>query len=107
AWAVGESNYNNGRATRTLILHWNGTMWKWKPSPNVGFHNNHLSAVSAVSRSNAWAVGGYSDGRTHRTLILHWNGTAWKVWRSPNGATDGGRREVYAVSCSYVWAVGA
>jgi hypothetical protein len=32
-----------------------------------------LFGVTAISASNAWAVGGTSFG----TLILHWNGRAW------------------------------
>src|SRR5712691_9148193 len=34
AWAVG--SYFNGVADRTLIVHWNGSVWKVVASPNVG-----------------------------------------------------------------------
>src|SRR5215831_18831744 len=54
-WAVG--SYNDGAADRTLIEHWNGTMWKVVPSPNLGgpSNDNILAGVAATSASNARA----------------------------------------------------
>src|SRR6266702_3859969 len=47
---------------------------------------NELYGVSAVSGSDAWAVGWYWNGpaRAYDTLIVHWNGTAWAQVKSPN-----------------------
>lgn len=49
-------------------------------APPIGW----LYDVSALSQTDAWAVGhdsSYNDG-----LILHWNGTSWNEMSSP--ATD-------------------
>jgi len=71
AWAVGCTGGN------TLILRWNGTVWKRVPSPNPSpDHAQCLAGVSAASASDAWAVG-YTDGGG-KTLIVRWNGIAWK-----------------------------
>jgi hypothetical protein len=76
AWATG----NSGDGVHTLILHWTGTAWKQVASPSPGYLN-YASAVSALSASNAWAVGvkavDVSGTGVWRTLILHWDGRAW------------------------------
>src|SRR5215469_7832861 len=52
-------------------------------------------AVTAVSRSCAWAVGVYWNGHWWRTLIEHWNGRTWTVQRSPDlGGRDDTRRRI-------------
>jgi hypothetical protein len=104
-WAVGDSIDIDTGQSKTLILHWNGTKWKRVPSPNVGTEPNELRGVTAVSATNAWAVGGH--GFTDRTLILHWNGTSWKRQKSPNvGSFQNGLWGVAAASASTVRAVG-
>jgi hypothetical protein len=50
AWAVGY--FNDGVTNSTLILHWNGTMWKRAPSPNPDFADL-LEGVSTTSAKNA------------------------------------------------------
>jgi hypothetical protein len=109
AWAVGEDTSADapGRS-RTLVLHWNGTAWSAAASPNPGPLTNHLSAVSATSASDAWAVGSYWNSTgLHRSLILHWNGTTWSKTHSPNPGPLTSR--LFAVSArtgSDAWAVG-
>jgi hypothetical protein len=74
AWAVGFT-FNGTKhvtRTRTLLLQWNGTDWTRIPTPSAGSFAA-LESVTAVSGSNAWAVG-VSNGKT---LILHWNGKEW------------------------------
>ena len=80
-WAVG--SYDNGTTDRTLIEHWNGTVWKVVPSPNLGGPSNEniLAGVVATSASNAWAVGKYSDGPAFQTLLS--TGTALAGRSSP------------------------
>jgi hypothetical protein len=110
AWAVGY--YSNGtQRTQTLIEHWNGTTWKQVPSPSPGSVGNEVAAVSAISASNAWAVGNYSHFHgpsiVYDTLIEAWNGTAWKTVPSPNpGTSTNYLLGVAATSASNVWAVG-
>jgi hypothetical protein len=103
AWAVGSYYSVTAQATQTLILHWNGTAWKRVASPNPGSGFNDLYGVTAVSASNAWAVGDNSNGKT---LALHWNGTAWKHVTSPNPGDPTELSGVAAVSASNAWAVG-
>jgi hypothetical protein len=77
-WAVGITNptrCGHGPACGTLVEHWNGVRWKVLPSPNPpAGYLNLLWAVSAVSRSDIWAVGTTDYGST---LIEHWNGSTW------------------------------
>jgi hypothetical protein len=64
---------------KPLALHWNGTAWAQVASPNPGGSaGTCLTAVSALSSSDAWAVGSTDPfGTDTKTVILHWNGTNW------------------------------
>jgi hypothetical protein len=71
--------------------------------------------VTAISPTNAWAVGAYdavaTPGRAtpDETLIEHWNGKSWTVQKSPNPGGSGNNNDLYdvaAASPSDVWAVG-
>ena len=111
AWAVGYETGTGALASTTLILHWNGTAWSPVKSPNPGSYSNELLGVSAVSGSDAWAVGYYTDpgvgALTYKTLILHWNGTAWSRVKSPSPSSAYNQLlGVSAVSGSNAWAVG-
>ena len=84
AWAVGctggcftADGHGLLSTSATLILRWNGTAWTRVPSPDPGPFAD-LSGVTALSGSDAWAVGTASG----RTLILHWNG---QMWSGPAG----------------------
>jgi hypothetical protein len=104
AWAVGVHWTSNG-TTHSLVLHWNGAAWKKVASPSPGTESNDLYSVTAISPSNAWAVGSYND----RTFVLHWNGTAWQRVASPNFGTSPGQNvltSVAASSATNIWAVG-
>ncbi len=108
-WAVG--NYDNGAGSvrEPLTLHWNGSSWTVVSSPGVGANENYLYGVTAISSSDAWAVGDYNDsaGGVEQTLTLHWNGSAWSVVTSPNvGREDNYLYGATAVSGSDMWAVG-
>jgi len=110
AWAVGAYEDDNGYA-QTLIEQWNGTSWTQVPSPNPGgpLRSNVLYGVSAISPSNAFAVGTYVNGRVDETLIEHWNGVRWTRVSSPNGPNRPAGSFLYsvaAVSASSAWAVG-
>jgi hypothetical protein len=78
-------------------------------SPNPSSTSNTLSAVSAVSETDAWAVGYYTDDATGATnsLILHWDGTGWSQVSSPNpSSTSNHLLGVSVVSATDAWAVG-
>ena len=79
-WAVGcLLPPSNPSAPTPLVLHWNGTSWIQVASPNPGGSaGTCLTGVSALSASNAWAVGTTDPfGSNTKTVILHWNGTSW------------------------------
>ena len=106
-WAVGEDS-SVSTPLATLILHWNGTKWAKVPSPDPGTAGNELTAVSADSASDAWAVGTMpgSAGVTD-SLILHWNGKSWSQVSSPTPANSYlNLAGVSAISTSDAWAVG-
>jgi hypothetical protein len=110
AWAVGLTGQT--RAQYSLAARWNGTRWARVPSPSPGGHDgvSTLAGVSAVSASDAWAVGSYGTGLDDRTLVLGWNGVRWSRAPSPNPgfpAGPNGLAGVSAVSASDAWAVGS
>ncbi len=70
AWAVGTTG--TGNSARALMLRWNGAAWTRVPSPYPG-PDAELLGVTALSGSDAWAVGGTSTS----ALILRWNGQTW------------------------------
>jgi hypothetical protein len=116
-WAVGRSEAN-----RALVEHWNGSAWTIVPTPDPTvpagniFAGTTLTAVSARSANDIWAVG-YTQGAQGTnankfTLTMHWNGTAWTIVPSPNPAvpTPAGVSQtlnsVVEISANDVWAVG-
>jgi hypothetical protein len=109
AWAVGTYNFGSGASQHSLILHWNGSHWTKKSSPNPGGSGRtQLLGVAATSSKDVWAVGFYQhNGSRDRTLVLHWNGTSWTHMSSPNpGTTNNTLRGVAAISSHNAWAVG-
>jgi hypothetical protein len=84
--------------------------WTIVSAPPAG-QNATLRAVSAVSDTDAWAVG-YHSGNAGtnvgaKALIDHWNGTAWSAASVP--ATPGNTALLLAASASSAtdaWAVG-
>ena len=87
-----------------------GSGWTEVASPNVGGATkiNLFSDVSAVSATNAWAVGEHEASNfTRRTLDEHFTNRAWTAVRSPNSGTGDNRLfGVDAVTGTNVWAVG-
>jgi hypothetical protein len=112
AWAVGTAGCPADQS-RTLTEHWNGSGWSIVASPNGGVTADHFStlqAVSAVSSSDVWAVGGQAGIRSQMPatvpLIEHWNGSRWSIVPVPTAAL-GVLESVTATSASDVWAIGA
>lgn len=109
AWAVGSSDV--GGAFKTLIEHWNGSLWRVfaSPDPASGTHTtNVLGGVVSLSRNNAWAFGFVGTTTTSfRTLALHWNGSKWSVVPSPSpDADENVLGAAVARSPGDIWAVG-
>lgn len=101
-WAVG----NRNTFDQTLIEHWNGTRWSVVASPSPG-SGDDLRGVTALSASNAWAVGYTSTSSSIQTLVEHWNGTRWQVVTTPPIVTNPTFSAVAATSADEVWAVGS
>jgi hypothetical protein len=109
AWAVG--SYGAG-PPRTLTLHWNGSSWKTVPCPNprpFPKDSDFLSAVAAVSATDAWAVGAIASATSGPVtgLLLHWNGSAWT--QVPTTSVTGAvsiLAGVTATSASNAWVAG-
>jgi hypothetical protein len=117
-WAAGAvSDLPPHREGRPLLAHWNGTRWRLVIGPHIGRPGtaNTLSAITAISTNNVWAVGSYdATGLRAGTgaIILHWDGRSWHPVASPN--IPGSARynvagieltSVSAVSPDDVWAV--
>ncbi|MGD0705632.1 MAG: hypothetical protein ABSA02_37835 [Trebonia sp.] len=83
--------------------------WAIVSAPPAG-ENGQLAGVSAVSGTDAWAVGSTNaaaNGVGAKPLIDNWNGTAWTQAATP--ATPGNTASLAAVSASSAtdaWAVG-
>jgi len=104
-WVVGGSDPHSN-----LIEHFNGTGWTIVPSPQPALGSS-LDSVSAVSPTNAWAVGSkWGPTGAELTFVLHWNGTAWTQLPSPNPSSASSARNqlrsVAVVSSTDVWAFG-
>lgn len=69
AWAVGY--YITSAGDQPIALHWNGTVWQRATLPRLPMpaSGQSLISVSAISASDAWALG---SGFT-----LRWNGSSW------------------------------
>lgn len=118
-WATGASCPTQCTAvpspSRTLILHWDGVRWSRVPSPDPD-RQDALTAVTAVSPTDAWAVGSGCDGLqcepgfldiSGRTLLLHWNGVRWAAVASPRlGRGEAQLEGVSALSASRAAAAG-
>jgi hypothetical protein len=99
---------------KAVVEHWDGARFSQVHLPlPAGTKGEQLTSVSAVSRTDAWAVGYYvpTNGPT-ATLVEHWNGTAWKLVAFPNPGRDGKDRPsselsgVSALSPDDVWVCG-
>ena len=109
AWAVGAWTTTAITTGHSLIEHWNGGAWSVAPSPSVPGVTTALTAVSAHTRDDVWAVGTVTSGAAAiaQTLIEHWNGQQWSIVPSPNPSTQGCYfTGVAAIAADDVWAAG-
>jgi hypothetical protein len=104
AWAVGRSMLTSGR-DQALLVHWDGRQWAQVASP-IPTADAQMTAISAVSKADIWAVGFAYKGVNNELLFLHWNGSQWTlkpVVTSPQVTALFG---VSARSATDAWAVG-
>jgi hypothetical protein len=110
-WTVGWAQDPNAPPYfhRTLIEHFNGSVWNIVTSPNKARDIvSELYSVSGTSSNDVWAVGSSNDGTLpSRTLIQHWDGAAWTIVSSPSPDNQFNElRGVAAISANDAWAVG-
>ena len=98
----------------TMVQHWDGVSWRVVPSPNkstLAGSFNTLRGVTAVNRSDLYAVGFFSNSTTRGQqvrLLLHFNGTAWSIISSPGKATAQQLNGAFArLGVGDVWVAGA
>ncbi len=102
AWVAGASNDGEN----PLLAHWDGTRWtEVKSADPGGSQGTILESVTALSPTNAWAVGEY-DESSPKTFIEHWNGRVWKQSTSVNPGRDNELATVDAISPTDIWAAG-
>lgn len=114
AWAVGmfyqaDSGTVVGAApTGAVIERWDGTRWSIVDNPAAALPGAYLSAVTAVTPTDVWAVGRQTDSAgTVVPLTAHFDGTQWRVVPAPTGSTPSALYGVSASGSRDVWAVGA
>jgi hypothetical protein len=90
-WAVGSQIPSGTANRRTLVMHFNGSVWSVVTSANPDPSVDILHAVDGVSSNDLWAVGQKARSETQtgvgpgtRTLAEHWNGTRWSAVTTPN-----------------------
>jgi hypothetical protein len=75
-------------------------------SPNPE-DQNYFYGVSALSATDAWAVGlTWPSTGSYQSFTAHWDGAQWTRIPSPNPDYDPVLRGVAALSSNNVWAVG-
>jgi hypothetical protein len=103
---LGLSGYLDGVSADSSSDAWDGSSWARVHSPNPGgSQGSILESVTALSPTNAWAVGEY-DESSPKTFIEHWNGKAWKESTSVDPGFDNNLATVTAVSPTDIWAAG-
>ncbi len=109
AWAVGYFDNQSGSA-QPLVEKWNGQHWRAVTTPSTSVSStNTLSAISADTPSDVWAVGSYqSQAGVTQTLVEHWQGSGWTIVTSPNPDPNNTAvlTSVAALSPTDVWAAG-
>jgi hypothetical protein len=107
-WAVGTTtSAGDPRGSRhPLALHYNGTAWSTVPMPDTASGSALLRSVTAISPTDAWAVG--SQSGYSQPVAYHWNGTAWSLVSTPAVGSPGNNLfyRVTALDSGRVWAVG-
>ena len=106
-WSVGDAYGIPSSNYQTLAEHWDGSAWTIVPTQTPTGHSGRLNAVTALSPTDAWAVGQYVNGSSLVPLTEHWNGSGWTTVPAPDpGGGSVFLLGVTAVSSTEVWAVG-
>jgi hypothetical protein len=115
AWAVGGHTVKAN--TAVLVEHWDGTKWSKVSAPYsavthsdaAGPPSRSLSAVTALSSKNVWAVGDNSCNAIQcpaSPLFEHYNGKVWTHVVEKKAPYNIALFGVGALDANHVWAVG-
>jgi hypothetical protein len=104
----------SGPISAPLIAYWDGTSWTQQAAPNPD-SSATLTAVAAVSPTDAWALGSYGystsapSAQWFNALAEHWDGSSWQqvAIPTPPGASGVHISGTAAVSSTDIWAVGS
>jgi hypothetical protein len=84
--------------------------WTIVPSPTIGNYDNNLTAVSAGSATDAWAVGSYYPTNNNNVLAAmaeHYDGNSWTEFPLSNvGPNENSLLGVSELPSGHAWAVG-
>jgi hypothetical protein len=87
-----------------------GTGWSVVPSPTIGNYDNNLTAVSAASATDAWAVGAYYAPSNTNILVSmaeHFDGKTWTEFPLSNvGPNQNTLVAVSELPSGHAWAAG-
>jgi len=114
-WAVGTGALPQAYTPTTLVGHWDGNGGNTiQPSGSSSDAGSWLSGVTALTATQAWAVGGHykTQNAPAKPLVERWNGHAWRAVqltgvtlpRSPHSYQS--LHAAAAISAKDVWAVG-
>jgi hypothetical protein len=108
AWAVGEGIA--GGHSVAVFMGWNGTRWRYLPSPVGDAPGGPLAGgLAAISARDIWLVGEEGASKYH-TPLEHWNGSKWTIVPAPDANKNPrsyiGLDAVVGSSSNNVWAVG-
>lgn len=111
-WAFGGTLTNaSGSSYVTFAEHFDGHKWSIVKTPNANSNDNLFNVGTAVTTTDAWAIGDYYTGKVFATLTEHWDGKSWKIVASPNvknvgnglyGAASSSSKDVWAVGSTFV-----
>jgi hypothetical protein len=109
-WVAGSYSVSaeDGGHDYSFVAQWNGSSWEIAPSA-TGILGARLSAITAVSSDDVWAVGWVVDELFQpRALALHWDGSNWSVVSTAKPSSISALEDVAHVpNSNKVWAVGA
>jgi hypothetical protein len=115
-WAVGTTVDDNVSGLVPLIEHWDGASWSIVPAggaESVASGGTRLYGVTAISPSDAWAVGEYAghvagEVRTAGLYLLeHWDGHQWNLVDTPRTSVEDGLWAVSASDSANAWIAGS
>jgi hypothetical protein len=79
--------YSVAGDTQPAFIHWNGTGWKFSPSPTIHLWGQ-IFGVGGPSSDRLWAVGTDVDG----LLMERWDGVSWQQVPIAHEGTSGNPR---------------